>query len=137
MVSRMARPTSKHRPTDGSAASRGWPDHRTVWRWHFYAGVLCIPFVLWLAATGSIYLFKPQIDAWLDRPYDHLTFDGPPARPATQIAAALAAQPGTVLNAYPLPENAHSAVQVLVGRNASITRVYVHPQTLQVLGMGR
>ena len=33
---------------------RRWPDHRTVWCWHFYAGVVCIPFVLWLAATGSM-----------------------------------------------------------------------------------
>lgn len=32
-----------------------WPDHVTAWRWHFYAGLLCIPFVLWLAGDrGSI-----------------------------------------------------------------------------------
>ena len=42
--------------------------YRAVWRWHFYAGVFCIPFVLWLACTGAIYLFKPQIERWLDRP---------------------------------------------------------------------
>jgi uncharacterized iron-regulated membrane protein len=64
---------SKHRSRESWAAVLVWPDHRAVWRWHFYAGVLCIPFVLWLAATGSIYLFKPQIDAWLDQPYEHLT----------------------------------------------------------------
>jgi transposase len=33
--------------------------YRTVWRWHFYAGLFCIPFVLWFATTGTIYLFKP------------------------------------------------------------------------------
>ena len=38
--------------------------YRTIWRWHFYAGLFCIPFVLWLALTGSIYLFKPQVEAW-------------------------------------------------------------------------
>jgi hypothetical protein len=32
------------------ALARGL-DHRTVWRWHFYAGLFCIPFVLWLATT--------------------------------------------------------------------------------------
>lgn len=112
---------------------RRWPDHRTVWRWHFYAGILCIPIVLWLAATGSIYLFKPQIDAWLDRPYDHLTVRGAPASPAAQVAVALAAVPGTVLSAYELPRSPHSAVQVLVGRGSQLTRVYVHPVTLQIL----
>jgi len=105
-----------------------------IWRWHFYAGLFCMPFVLWLASTGSIYLFKPQIDAWQERAYEHLTIDGPRATPSAQVAAALAAEPGTVLNAYELPRTPHSAARVLVGRDADVTRVYVHPQTLQILG---
>jgi len=117
----------------GSIEVRQWPDHRTVWRWHFYAGVLCIPFVLWLAGTGAIYLFKPKIDAWLDQPYDNLTIDGPRAAASAQVSAALASQPGAVLSAYELPGSAHSAVQVLVGRETHLTRVYVHPATLRVL----
>ncbi|MFZ0267652.1 PepSY domain-containing protein, partial [Caulobacter sp.] len=47
-------------------------DYRAIWRWHFYAGLFCAPFIVILAITGSIYLFKPQVEAWLDRPYDHL-----------------------------------------------------------------
>jgi len=112
---------------------RAWPDYRTVWRWHFYAGLLCIPFVLWLAATGSIYLFKPQIDAWLDRPYDNLAISGVPASPSAQVAAALATQPGAVLNAYELPRDTRAAVRVLIGRGEQLTRVYIHPTTLQIL----
>jgi uncharacterized iron-regulated membrane protein len=113
-------------------SARRWPDHATVWRWHFYAGLVCIPFVLWLAATGSIYLFKPQIDAWMDRPYDNLA---PPsaAPPSAQVAAALRAVPGSVLNAYQLPTTASSAVQVLVAHGTQLWRVYVHPQTLRIL----
>ena len=41
--------------------------YRALWRWHFHAGLFCIPFVIVLALTGSIYLFKPQIDAFADR----------------------------------------------------------------------
>jgi uncharacterized iron-regulated membrane protein len=45
---------------------QSWLNYRTVWRWHFYAGLFCIPFVIWLATTGSIYLFKPQIErGWI------------------------------------------------------------------------
>lgn len=110
------------------------PRYRMIWRWHFYAGLFCMPFVLWLASTGSIYLFKPQIDAWLERPYDHLTVNGPLATPSAQVAAALASEPGTVLNAYELPRTPHSAARVLVGEGSTVRRVYVHPQTLQVLG---
>lgn len=28
--------------------------YRTIWRWHFYAGIFCIPFVIVLAITGAI-----------------------------------------------------------------------------------
>jgi uncharacterized iron-regulated membrane protein len=110
-----------------------WPDYRTVWRWHFYAGLFCIPFVLWLACTGSIYLFRPQVEAWLDRPYDHLALSGPPASGQSIVAAALAAEPGSSLHALQLTSSPNSAVQVLVGQGAYEYRVYVHPQTLQIL----
>src|SRR3546814_13827003 len=43
--------------------------YNAVWRWHFYAGLFCIPFVIWLALTGTIYTWGPQIEAWLDRAY--------------------------------------------------------------------
>src|SRR5690242_13762049 len=112
-------------------AGRRWPDRMTVWRWHFYAGLLCIPFVLWLAATGSIYLFKPQIDAWLDRPYENLAPGH--TNPSAQVSAALAAVPGSVLSSYELPRSPQSAVRVLIGQGAQLKRVYVHPATLQVL----
>jgi uncharacterized iron-regulated membrane protein len=65
----------------------------TVWRWHFLRRTALHP-LRWLAATGSIYLFKPQIDAWLDRPYRHLEIQGAPRSPSMQVAAALAAVPG-------------------------------------------
>ncbi len=34
----------------------------TIWRWHFYAGLFVLPFILILSITASIYLFKPQIE---------------------------------------------------------------------------
>ncbi len=115
------------------SASKPGLDYRTVWRWHFYAGLFCIPFVLWLAATGSIYLFKPQIETWLDRPYEHLAVDGARAAPQAIVAAALAAVPGLALNAYELPSSPDSAVRVLVGSGERLVRVYVHPHTRAIL----
>lgn len=32
--------------------------YQAVWRWHFYAGLIFAPFILILAVTGSVYLFK-------------------------------------------------------------------------------
>lgn len=41
--------------------------YNTILRWQLYAGLFCIPFVLVLSITGAIYLFKPQVEAELDR----------------------------------------------------------------------
>ncbi len=107
-------------------------DHRTVWRWHFYAGLFSIPFVLWLSVTGTIFLFHPQIQHWLDRPYDHLTIHQR-ATGNAQVQAALAAVPGSTLDSYELPHGPTSAAQVLVDRGAAQFRVYVHPESLAIL----
>jgi uncharacterized iron-regulated membrane protein len=107
--------------------------HNAVWRWHFYAGLFCIPFVIWLALTGSIYLWRPQIEAWLDKPYDHLATAGPVATPDAQAAAAVRAVPGSTLHKYILPQAPDEAVRILVTRGGEDTRVYVDPRTLAVL----
>ena len=121
----------------GVNSARGWPGYNTIWRWHFYAGLMCLPFILWLPVTGAIYLFKPQIEAWLDQPYEQLTVTGARAEPAAHVTAALAAVPGAVLNSYLLPDTPHSAVRVLVGKDEELTRVYVHPETLEILKQER
>lgn len=36
--------------------------YQWIWRWHFYAGVVFAPFLLVLAITGGIYLFKAEIE---------------------------------------------------------------------------
>lgn len=116
-----------------SQASRQWPVYRAIWRWHFYAGLLCVPFIIWLSLTGGLYLFKPQIEALIDRPYDHLSLRGAPAPADAQIAAALAAVPGSEFAAYEVPKARDSAVRVLVKRDGIRYRVYLHPQDLSVL----
>jgi uncharacterized iron-regulated membrane protein len=110
--------------------------YRLLWRWHFYAGLFCLPFVLWLACTGLIYLFKPQIEPLLEQRYAQVA--PAPARPASaQVAAALAAVPGTVLNAYQVPASPTAAAQVLLGHGSEIIRVYVDPASLRVLHVVR
>jgi uncharacterized iron-regulated membrane protein len=118
---------------EATLLARSWPGYRTIWRWHFYAGLIAIPFILFLATTGAIYLFRPQIEAWLDRPYDRLQIGGERASAKAQVHAALEAVPGSNLHFYQLPTAPQSAVQIVVGRGADEYRVYVHPQTARVL----
>ena len=111
-----------------------WPDYRAVWRWHFYAGLFCIPLVCWLACSGAAYLFRPQIERWLDEPYAHLVGSAEAtAQPCSVVRAALAAFPGARLHAYQLPATADAAPQLLIGRGDDEWRVWVHPVTLSIL----
>jgi uncharacterized iron-regulated membrane protein len=106
--------------------------YRTIWRWHFYAGLFCIPFVLWLAVTGSIYLFKPQIEALQDRPYDHLTVIDRQL-PSDQVRAAMTAVPGTTLRSVELPATETAATRVILDDHGVAIRIYVNPDTLAIL----
>ena len=108
--------------------------YRGLWRWHFHAGMLCIPFVIILAITGSIYVFKPQIDAFADRAVDSLTLTGHRATGEQHIAAALASLPGSRLFVYEVPRERDDAVRVHVYVPDGTGRiVYVHPETLAIL----
>lgn len=108
--------------------------YRGLWRWHFHAGLLCIPFVPILAATGSIFLFKPQIDALADRGVDSLPTTGHRAPAQAHIDAALASLPGSRLFVYEVPRESDDAVRVhLYAPDGDGRIVYVHPETLSIL----
>jgi uncharacterized iron-regulated membrane protein len=126
-ASAQARIPSADRPAPGAL----W--YNAVWRWHFYAGLFCIPFVVWLAVTGTIYLWRPQIEAWLDRPYDRLPVAGAAAPVDAQVRAALRAVPTSSLHKYVLPERPGDAVRIIVTAGGADTRVYVDPRSLTVL----
>lgn len=113
---------------------RRWlPDYAALRRWHFYAGLFCLPFFCWLAITGTVYLFRPQIEAWLDRPYENLHLDGPRAAPSTEARAAVEAVPGSFFSHYEPPSTPTGAAQVVVMHEERLFRVYIHPVTLQAM----
>ena len=107
--------------------------YRTIWRWHFYAGLFVLPFVLLLSVSGAIYLFKPQIDRWEERDYRGLSLEGAVSADR-QLEAAEAAFPDGSFNHYRLPEEPGDAAMVQMGLpDGSLSEVFVSPQG-QVLG---
>lgn len=119
--------------SDRAAPSRtNW--YAVVWRWHFYAGLFCVPFVIWLSLTGLTYLWRPQIEAALESRYDHLSGAGPRASADAVVAAAIGAVPGSTLQKYVLPQTELAATRVLVARAGETWRVYVDPWRAVVLG---
>ena len=120
-------------PTAVASQVRRHHAYRLLWRWHFYAGLGCLPFVLWLSATGMIYLFKPQLEPLLEQRYAQVARPSAALPPSTLVARAIAAVPGSVLNAYQLTQSPYDAVQILVGRGKDLHRVYLDPGSGQVL----
>lgn len=112
-----------------SASDRSRSIYTTVWRWHFYAGLFVIPFVLLLAVTGAAYLFKPQVERWEERAFQSLPVAGAVA-PQRQVDAALAAFPGASVNSYRLPERAGDAAMVHIAMpdGRTMRDVFVSPQ---------
>lgn len=112
--------------------------YRAVWRWHFYAGLLVLPFLVWLAITGAAYLFQKDIDGWYHR--DLLSVPAAsalqPALPHSRIVeAALAAHPGAQWFRYtPAHDAQHSANVGVTTTGGERLALYVDPATARVLG---
>lgn len=108
--------------------------YRTIWRWHFYAGLFVIPFVLILSVTGAIYLFKPQVERWEERDFQNLPMKDA-VSPGAQVDAALAAFPGATVQSYRIPERSGDAalIHVALADGQSMRDVFVSPRG-QVVG---
>jgi len=108
--------------------------YRTLWRWHFYAGLMVMPLILLLSLTGALYLFKPQVERWEERAYQGLPLVGA-VSPNAQAEAAIAAFPGSRFQSYRLPEQRGDAamIHLALADGAAMRDVFVSPQG-RVLG---
>ena len=122
------------RETGNAPCLEGAALYRTLWRWHFYAGLWCIPFVILLACSGSLYLFKPQFEAWQDRVFESVAFAGPRIGAEAEVAKALLTVSGAKFAEYELPHAPQAAGRVwLRTADGEKVRVVVQPVTGEVL----
>lgn len=117
------------------AGKRAASFYRAVWRWHFYAGLITLPFLVLLAVTGGLYLFRGQLDGLIHRDVKRVEARATPQRPPSEIVArALETLPGKVVKYMP-PETATASSEVTVhDANGAKTVVYVDPYDARVLG---
>ena len=108
--------------------------YNLAWRWHFYAGLFVAPFMVMLALTGIIYLFKPQLDSLmysslLDVPAgDHTV-------PADDLLQRVkAAYPQGQVTQYLPPVNAERSAQFVVKNAGHELNVFVDPYHGDILG---
>lgn len=108
--------------------------YRAIWRWHFYAGLISVPFMILLAVTGSVYLFKAEINRTVFAYRNVVQAQAAPMQAPSRLAAeATAAVPGTRLKSYAEPASPTSSALVTVTGDGAKILVYLNPYTGQVL----
>jgi uncharacterized iron-regulated membrane protein len=107
--------------------------YRAIWRWHFFAGLLAVPFMISLAVTGGLYLFNDEIDASLFRYRNYVTVGGTELSPSAIAERAVAAVPGSTLSSYRTPAGADRSARVTVATEAGKVLVFVDPHDGAVL----
>ena len=99
-----------------------------LWRWHLVAGLVVCPFAILLAITGSIYLFKPQIDGYEEATINALATAGAPLSsniaPSTHIKNLLAEQPQSQLKRLILDKPADRSVEIEIQNTQGENRIY-------------
>ena len=73
-----------------------------TWRWHFYAGLFVIPFMLMLSITGLVMLFDDEIELVFHHEAIEIVASGDPIKVSQQLAAVQNQYPqGTVTQFLP------------------------------------
>ena len=107
--------------------------YRAVWRWHFYAGLYVIPFLLMLAVTG---FFMMLFTTYLPEHGDRLTVTAQSAPlPAAELAEAARATlgPDAVVTDIRTPYDATTPMMVTVSAGEVSHVLAVNPYTAEIL----
>jgi uncharacterized iron-regulated membrane protein len=112
------------------AASRRW---RAIWRTHFYAGILSMPFLLMMALTGLVILYTQPYRDWSEHSLRVVDASSKAtAKPLeVQLAAVRTVMPDVKVTSVVVPRNATSTTSFGLddGRET-----FVDPYTATVLG---
>ncbi|BCB04236.1 membrane protein [Bacillus sp. KH172YL63] len=108
--------------------------YRTIWRWHFYAGIIIAPFLLILAVTGSIYLFKPQIEHTLYKDFYEVKAQGEILSPSEQIEIIKGLYPDAQITKYRQGENPERSSEIGIITDNGSTTVFLDPYFGKALG---
>lgn len=109
--------------------------HRAVWRWHFYAGLVSLPFLVLLAVTGAIYLFEDEIDHALHRDIIIVAPQDSVQPPEVLISSVIAEHPGWEVTRYGTPKTDTHAAEIELAKDDATRSVYVDPYTGRVTGL--
>lgn len=108
--------------------------YQTIWRWHFYAGIIISPFLLILAVTGSIYLFKPQIEQNLYKEYYEVKVQGEKLPASVQIEEVKKFHPDAQITKFRPGESPERSTEIGISTGDGSATVFMDPYTGKSLG---
>ncbi|PYC47292.1 PepSY domain-containing protein [Litorivita pollutaquae] len=106
--------------------------YRAAWRWHFYAGLYVIPFLIMLAVTGLLMLWISVLSG-RDGEWITVTPAGDPMAVSVLSQAAVDAVPEGTLVQYVAPRAADLAAIFRVDAGEDAIMVAINPYTGEVL----
>ncbi|MFD2629980.1 PepSY-associated TM helix domain-containing protein [Oceanobacillus kapialis] len=125
MREKVVQPASKERKSKQKKAKL----YKTVWRWHFYAGLIIAPFLLILAVTGSIYLFKPQIENVIYADYYDVTPQDERLADSEILETVRDDYPGATVTSFRPGEDQERSSEVGLSYEGESLTVFVNPYT--------
>ncbi|WP_342048502.1 PepSY-associated TM helix domain-containing protein [Bacillus sp. OTU530] len=108
--------------------------YQTVWRWHFYAGIIFAPFLFILAITGSIYLFKPQIEQVLYKDYYNVKVQEHTITASQQLAEVVKKYPDAQITKYRPGDSPSRSSEFGISLKGESLTIFVDPYTGKVIG---
>lgn len=102
-----------------------------AWRWHFYASLYVIPFLLMLAITGLIMVWVGALSG-LNGERSVVSVTGTPMATSALQDAALASVPGATVSQYTEPQSADRVAVFKLTNGDTSTGVTVDPYTGEI-----
>jgi uncharacterized iron-regulated membrane protein len=116
----------------GGTLPAGSGFHAVAWRWHFYAGLYVVPFLLMLAVTGAVMVFFTGFQTRLG-PVVHVMPQAVAQPVGVQAQAVMELRSQATLLEYVAPRKEDEASWFVVARDGLTEAVAVDPYTARVL----
>ena len=111
--------------------------YRAVWRWHFYAGIVVLPVLAWMAVTGGLYLYKAEIERALYRDWIEVPTIAPHMPVSDMIDSVQRQTHGRVTQVIRTAESGESWRMAIAGASGEERMAFVRPDVGLVLGTSR
>ena len=117
-----------------SRTPRTWL-YKLAWRWHFLSGLIVVPFVLWQAITGTIYLWHEEISDVLHSELRFVPESASRVSLDVQVANALTANPGAIPASVLVPSAASRSTMLMFKADTGLSfPAFVDPHSGRYLG---